>query len=87
MLPAPLGLVKGSPNNENALALAQYLLSREGQQLIADVTLSWSARTDVSAPGGKPELDKIKLANFDWDKAAAEKGQVLDMYFRYFQSR
>jgi iron(III) transport system substrate-binding protein len=87
MLPAPLGLVKGSPNNENALALAQYLLSREGQQLIADVTLSWSARTDVNAPGGKPELDNIKLATFDWDKAAAEKGQVLDMYFRYFQSR
>jgi len=87
MLPAPLGLVKGSPNNENALALAQYLLSREGQQLIADITLSWSARTDVNAPGGKPELDKIKLATFDWDKAAAEKGQVLDMYFRYFQSR
>jgi iron(III) transport system substrate-binding protein len=87
MLPAPLGLVKGSPNNENALALAQYLLSREGQKLIADVTLSWSARTDVNAPSGKPELDKIKLATFDWDRAAAEKGQVLDMYFRYFQSR
>ena len=33
MLPAPLGLVKGSPNSENALALAQYLLSREGQEL------------------------------------------------------
>jgi iron(III) transport system substrate-binding protein len=87
MLPAPLGLVKGSPNNENALALAQYLLSREGQQMITDVTLSWSARSDVGAPAGKPELDKIKLATFDWDKAASEKAQVLDMYFRYFQSR
>jgi iron(III) transport system substrate-binding protein len=87
MLPAPLGLVKGSPNNENALALAQYMLSREGQQLITDIILSWSARTDVKAPDGKPELDKIKQVTFDWDRAAAEKGQVLDMYFRYFQSR
>src|SRR5207245_10384293 len=26
MLPAPLGMVKGSPNSENALELAQYML-------------------------------------------------------------
>jgi iron(III) transport system substrate-binding protein len=87
MLPAPLALVKGSPNNENGLALSQYLLSREGQQLIVDTTLSWSARADLKAPVGKPELDSIKLATFDWTKAATEKGQVLDLYFRHFQSR
>jgi len=87
MLPAPLGLVKGSPNSENALALAQYMLSREGQALIADIILSWSARKDVKAPGGKPDLDSIKLATFDWEKAASEKGQLLDLYFKYFQSR
>ncbi len=87
MLPAPLGLVKGSPNSENALALAQYLLSREGQELTSDIILSWSARRDVKAPGGKPDLGSIKLATFDWDKAAAEKGQLLDLYFKYFQSR
>jgi iron(III) transport system substrate-binding protein len=87
MLPAPLGLVKGSPNSENALALAQYMLSREGQELTTEIILSWSARSDVKAPAGKPELDSIKLANFDWEEAAAEKGQVLDLYFKYFQSR
>jgi iron(III) transport system substrate-binding protein len=87
MLPAPLGLVKGSPNGENALALAQYMLSREGQQSIAQTILSWSARKDVRAPDDKPDLDSIKLATFDWEKAASEKGQVLDLYFKYFQSR
>jgi iron(III) transport system substrate-binding protein len=87
MLPAPLGLVKGSPNSENALALAQYMLSREGQQVMTQIILSWSARKDVKAPGGKPELDSIKLATFDWEKAASEKGQLLDLYFKYFQSR
>jgi iron(III) transport system substrate-binding protein len=87
MLPAPLAIVKGSPNNENALALAQYMLSREGQELIADIILTWSARKDVKPPEGKPELDSITLANFDWEKAASEKAQVLDLYFKYFQSR
>ena len=42
---------------------------------------------DVKAPHGKPELDSIKLATFDWEKAAAEKGQLLDLYFKYFQAR
>lgn len=87
MLPAPLGLVKGSPSSDNALALAQYMLSREGQQSVAQTILSWSARKDVAAPDDKPDLDSIKLATFDWDKAAAEKGQLLDLYFKYFQSR
>jgi iron(III) transport system substrate-binding protein len=87
MLPAPLAVVKGSPNSENALALAEYMLSRAGQELIAEIILSWSARKEVKAPGGKPDLDSIKLATFDWEKAASEKGQLLDLYFKYFQSR
>jgi iron(III) transport system substrate-binding protein len=87
MLPAPLGLVKGSPNGDSALALAQYMLSREGQRSVAATILSWSARKDVAAPDDKPDLDSIKLATFDWEKAASEKGQVLDLYFKYFQSR
>jgi hypothetical protein len=63
------------------------MLSREGQQSVAQTILSWSARKDVAAPDDKPDLDSIKLATFDWDKAASEKGQVLDLYFKYFQSR
>jgi iron(III) transport system substrate-binding protein len=87
MLPAPLAVVKGSPNSESALALAEYMLSRAGQELIAEIILSWSARKEVKAPGGKPDLDSIKLATFDWEKAASEKGQLLGLYFKYFQSR
>jgi iron(III) transport system substrate-binding protein len=86
MLPAPLAVVKGGANAENAMALAQYLLSRGGQELVTGLIQSWSARRDVRAPDGKPDLDALKLATFDWEKAASEKGQVLDLYFRYFQS-
>jgi iron(III) transport system substrate-binding protein len=87
MVPAPLGLVKGSPNSENALALAQYLLSQEGQRMVSTLISTWSARKDVGPPAGKPALDSIKLATFDWEKAAPEKGQLLDLYFKYFQAR
>lgn len=84
MVPAPLALVKDSPNNGNGLALGKYLLSQEGQQLIADTVNTWSPRKDVKAPDGKPALDAIKTVTFDWTKAGEEKGQLLDLYFQYF---
>src|SRR5207302_2840975 len=77
IVPAPLALVKGSTNADNGMALATYLLSQNGQQLIANVIKSWSARTDVKAPPGKPELRDIKLAHVDWKKATAEKSDLL----------
>jgi len=86
LLPAPVALVKGSKNPENAKALAAYMLSREGQQLIVDATLTWSARRDIAPPDGKPTLDSIKTVSFDWTKVAAEKGKVLALYFQAFQS-
>ena len=84
LLPAPLALVAGSKNRDNGKALASYLLSKEGQQLMVDTTLTWSARRDVAAPEGKPPLDSIKTVSFDWTKVAAEKPAVLDLYFRNF---
>ena len=55
--------------------------------MVADPILPGRRARTSAAPAGKPELDSIKLATFDWDKAAAEKGQLLDLYFKYFQSR
>jgi hypothetical protein len=49
------------------------------------VIVSWSPRTDVDPPAGKPKLDSIKVANIDWNKAADEKSQLMDLYFQYFQ--
>jgi iron(III) transport system substrate-binding protein len=86
LLPAPLALVKGSKNADNAKALAAYMLSKEGQQVIVDTTLTWSPRRDVQAPEGKPPLDSIKTVSFDWTKVAAEKGTVLNLYFQDFQA-
>jgi iron(III) transport system substrate-binding protein len=87
MLPAPLALAKGSPNAENGLALGKFLLTKEGQQIIAEAVHTWSARKDVKAPSGKPELSSIKTVTFDWTKAGQEKSQLLDLYFKYFQGQ
>lgn len=85
LLPAPLALAKGSRNADNAKALARYMLSREGQELIADTTQSWSARRDVGPPAGKPPIDSVATIGLDWTRAAAEKNTILNLYFRNFQ--
>jgi iron(III) transport system substrate-binding protein len=86
LLPAPLALIAGSKNPDNGKVLGAYMLSKEGQQLIVDTTLTWSARRDVASPEGKPPLDSIKTVSFDWTKVAAEKGSLLDLYFQDFQA-
>ena len=85
LLPAPLALVAGSKNTDNAKALATYMLSKEGQQLIVDTTLTWSARRDVARRRKASRRSiSIKTISFDWTRVAAEKGAVLNLYFRGF---
>jgi len=87
IVPAPLVLVKDSPHAEAALLFAKFILSKEGQEVIAKSIYSWSARKDVAAPEMKPELDQVKLLEFDWRKAEKEKNTLLDLYFEHVQPK
>jgi len=87
MVPAPLALVKDSPNPEAALLFAQFILSKEGQEVITKAIYSWSAHKGVAAPEMKPELDQVKLVEFDWRAAEKEKNTLLDLYFNYVQPK
>src|SRR5262249_48534579 len=87
MVPAPLALVKGSPNPDAALLFAKYILSKEGQEIITKAIYSWSANKSVAAPEMKPELNQVKLLEFDWRKAEKEKNTLLDLYFEHVQPK
>lgn len=73
----PLALVKDSANEENGQLLYDYLLSREGQQLMADNGLV-SVRNDVeqrSAPDAIAAMAMAcdaKVLSENRDKALAE---------------
>jgi iron(III) transport system substrate-binding protein len=87
MVPAPLALVKDSPNPEAALLFAKFILSKEGQEIITKTIYSWSAHKGVAAPEMKPELEQVKLVRFDWRKAEKEKNALLDLYFEHVQPK
>lgn len=79
----PLALVKDSANEENGQLLYDYLLSREGQQLMADNGLV-SVRNDVeqrSAPDAIAAMSMAcdaKLLSENRDKALAEFTKTLE---------
>jgi iron(III) transport system substrate-binding protein len=87
MVPAPLALVKDSPNPDAALLFAKFILSKEGQEVVAKTIYSWSAHRGVAAPEIKPELNRLKLLEFDWRKAEKEKNALLDLYFEHVQPK
>ncbi|MBQ9433233.1 MAG: ABC transporter substrate-binding protein [Synergistaceae bacterium] len=47
---SPIGLVKGSPNNDNGKLLYDFILSKEGQEILVANNLL-SVRNDVEMPG------------------------------------
>ena len=49
VLPSPIAIMKGSPNEAAAKKFVDYVLSKEGQQVIADEG-TIPVRTDVKSP-------------------------------------
>jgi len=70
IVPANVGIVKGSPNLENAKAFIHYLLSEEGQMLLfkSDIgRLPVIPDLYAKGPAGYPNPFKAKLGGLDFD--------------------
>jgi iron(III) transport system substrate-binding protein len=64
VIPAPTGIVAGSPHPNAAKLLAEYMLSDEAQKLFPAEGF-YAARTDMPPPDGAPPLDQLKLITID----------------------
>ena len=70
IVPANVGIVKGSPNFENAKAFIHYLLSEEGQMLLfkPDIgRLPVIPELYAKGPAGYPNPFKVKLGGLDFN--------------------
>jgi ABC-type Fe3+ transport system substrate-binding protein len=70
IVPANVGIVKGSPNFENSKAFIHYLLSEEGQMLLfkSDIgRLPVIPELYAKGPAGYPNPFKAKLGGLDFD--------------------
>ncbi len=84
VLPSPVGIIKGTPNLSAAQKFVDFLLSKEGQQIIAN-NYTLPVRSDVTLPADSPlpaphdaVVNAIKL---DFEKmSGADKEETIKQF-------
>lgn len=75
-------IIKGAPNEDNAKAFIDWLLSTDCQALNTKNSYRYPVRNDVAPPEGMPALADVKVVNYDRTKA----GSIQDAIKSTFKS-
>lgn len=81
---SPIGLVKGSPNNENGKLLYDFILSKEGQEILVANNLL-SVRNDVDQKGVDVEKIAKSAMKVDLEALAANSNKILATFDNIFK--
>ena len=76
-MPDGSALVKGAPHEDNAKLFLDFTVSSEVQQLLAGRLCRRSVRDDVASADELTPLDGLPLAEYDLDRAVAEREAIL----------
>ena len=79
----PVAILKTAKQPEAAKAFVDFLLSKEGQELVAKQG-NMPLDPNVAPPAGFPKLSEIKLLPLDADKAVADDKQVREKFTEIF---
>jgi iron(III) transport system substrate-binding protein len=66
VIASPSSVIKGSPSPNAAKAFAEFMLSKDVQEMFPSEFL-YSARTDIAGPPGYPPLSEIKIRAVDYE--------------------
>jgi len=84
VIPSPTSVVKGSPNPNAARLFAQFMIGDEVQGLFpADG--GYSARIDIAAPPGSPDLKSLHIIAVDDDYVEREGARIKKQFNEIFQ--
>jgi iron(III) transport system substrate-binding protein len=90
VIPSPVAIMKGTPNLAAARKLVDFLLSKEGQTIIA-ASGTLPVRADVAVPAqlGLPgTAEAVKRAmKLDYQKTIAEKEQIIKTFEATMRAR
>jgi iron(III) transport system substrate-binding protein len=82
-----VGLIKNGPNPENARLFVDFVNSKEGHQIAVKVENRRSPRTDVAAPKEMPMTSNIKFFDFDEEKAAENRDEILKKFEELYSNK
>ncbi|HHW73257.1 MAG TPA: ABC transporter substrate-binding protein [Firmicutes bacterium] len=80
---SPIGLVKNAPNGENAKLLFDFILSREGQEILIAQNLI-SVRNDLEQPGVNVEEIAAKALSLDLEAMVKDSDENLAAFDKLF---
>lgn len=83
VVPVGLAIMAAAPHPNAARLLAHFVLSPEGQQILADYG-GRSFLPGIAVPAGLAPTEKIKLAHSDPADVAKETEEIRKRYTRYF---
>ncbi|MGH7071721.1 MAG: extracellular solute-binding protein [Acetobacteraceae bacterium] len=75
VVPGLSAVIKGGPHPAAAKLLAQFLISKEGQDIIADYG-DYPARDDIAPPVGAVPLKKLTMLPLDYPYVASSTPQI-----------
>ncbi len=84
IIPSPTSVVKGSPHPNAAKLFAEFMIGDDAQRLFpADG--GYSARLDIAAPPGSPDLKSLKIIAVDDDYIEKETQRIKRRFNEIFQ--
>ena len=90
VLPSPIAIMKGTPNEVAAKKFVDYVLSKDGQQVIADEG-TIPVRTDVKSPERfkLPAADEAmkRAIKIDYSKVMNEKEPTVKKFTDIMQKK
>lgn len=81
------GIVKGGPNPDNAKKFLDFVNSKRAHQLIVEIDLRRSARSDVAPPAGLPDAQMLKTFPYDNKSAATMRKANLERFDKTFSGK
>jgi iron(III) transport system substrate-binding protein len=85
-LPATIQLIKGGPNPEGGKAFIDFVISEEGQTIIAEQTAGRPLREGVTKPG-VPALADIPTIQEDGAYVSAHRSEIVDKYRKILEAQ
>ncbi|TDF95413.1 ABC transporter substrate-binding protein [Paenibacillus piri] len=73
-------IVKGGANTENAKKFIDWLLTKPVGEMNTKLSNRYSVRKDVAPPEGMIKVEDVKLVNYDRNKAAQMKADVVKKF-------
>lgn len=79
-VPDGVAILRGAANEDAARRFIDFALGRDVASVVSARFKRRSARADIAAPEGLPQLESVRLLDYDFDAAVAERDATIERF-------